>query len=306
MSSSIALWTLHLIVYELDFECVLCPHTMRWKRAAYGIVYFVPLAGVCHNCPCCGLFFCLTEQVEETMRSILRAHFLVAAVLCLAATTSAVKTKIDAKKIECFSIDVEAGASVAFDFKVLHGGQNDLDVTMSATSVEERDGGDDKSRHSISSLSHTTATKIIEEWKTASEGRAVFTAPPASSNGHGLPTKVNVCFDNKMSHWTPKWYSFELMSDPAEPAAQEKETLAMAETQLEHALHAEANNLFSIRTMMTRLKNSEEEHRNKVESTNEWMLYGTIVNGLLLMGLSVFQFWYLKKFLSVRHLSMRL
>jgi hypothetical protein len=221
------------------------------------------------------------------------------------ATVAAVKTRIDAKKIECFSIDVEAGASVAFNFQVLHGGQKDLDVTLSATSVEEREGADE-SKHHISSLSHTTFTRVLEEWKVASEGTAAFTAPSAHANGHGLPTKVNACFSNKMSSWTPKWYSFELLTDPAEPAAQEKETLATAETELEHALHKEGNNLFSVRTMMTRLRNSEEEHRNKVESTNEWMLYGTILNGTLLMGLSVFQFWYLKKFLSVRHVSIRL
>ncbi|CUG89874.1 Hypothetical protein, putative [Bodo saltans] len=237
---------------------------------------------------------------------MIRVLLVIALILCSAVHADAVKTKIEAKKIECYSIDVEAGASVAFDFKVLHGGKKDLDVTLSATSVEEMEGAEDKSKHQISSLSHTTFTRIIEEWKLASEGVATFTAPAASANGHGLPTKVNACFNNKMSAWTPKWFSFELYTDPAEPAAQEKDTLATAETQLEHALHKEGNNLFSVRTMMTRLKNSEEEHRNKVESTNEWMLYGTIVNGVLLMGLSVFQFWYLKKFLSVRHVSMRL
>ncbi|CUG89875.1 Hypothetical protein, putative [Bodo saltans] len=243
-------------------------------------------------------------------RDMFGTHIICLAILFTSSSvymTAAVKTKIDAKKIECFSLDVEAGASVAFDFKVLHGGEKDLDVFMTAISIEEIDGTDaGNSKHQISSLSHTTNTRIIEEWKKASEGRATYTAPSAHTNGHGLPTKVGVCFNNKMSSWTPKWYSFELFSDPAEPVAQEKETLASAETELEHALHKEGNNLFSVRTMMTRLKNSEEEHRNKVESTNEWMLYGTIVNGVLLMGLSVFQFWYLKKFLSVRHVSMRL
>jgi p24 family protein beta-1 len=230
---------------------------------------------------------------------------LITALMLLSSSCSAVKTRIDAKKIECFSQDVEAGASIAFSFQVLHGGQKDLDVFLTATSVEERDDASN-SKHHISSLSHETNTRVLEEWKQASEGRSTFTAPSASTNGHGLPTKVSACFNNKMSSWTPKWYEFELFTDPSEPAAAEKEALATAETQIEHALHKEGNNLFSVRTMMQRLKHSEQEHRDKVESTNEWVLYGTIVNGLLLMALSIFQFWYLKKFLSVRHISMRL
>lgn len=235
----------------------------------------------------------------------MRAAVVIVLSLC-AISAAAVKTRIDAKKIECYSQSVEAGASIAFSFQVLHGGQKDLDVFLTSTAVEDVESSDGNTKHHISSLSHTTNTRVLEEWKVATEGRATFTAPSATENGHGLPTKVTACFNNKMSSWTPKWFEFELFTDPSEPAAAEKEALATAETQLEHALHKEGNNLFSVRTMMQRLKHSEEEHRNKVESTNEWMLYGTIVNGLLLMGLSVFQFSYLKRFLSIRHLSMRL
>lgn len=223
-------------------------------------------------------------------------------------SATATRTRIPAGTIECFSQQVESGASLAFTFRVTHGGQKDLDVTLVASSVEDREDDDsqDSKKHHISSLTHTMKTRMIESWTKATEGRSTFRAATASENGHGLPTKVTACFNNKESRWTPKWFEFELFSDPSEPAAGEKEALSSAETQLEHALHAEGNNLFKIRTLMTRLKHSEEVHRNKVESTNEWTLYGTIVNGLLLMGLSVFQFWYLKRFLSVRHISLRM
>mmetsp|Transcript_43718 Transcript_43718/g.50561 ORF Transcript_43718/g.50561 Transcript_43718/m.50561 type:complete len:259 (-) Transcript_43718:76-852(-) len=237
------------------------------------------------------------------------------ALLFFCSCAVAIKTRIAPGTLECYHIEVEPGASASFSFEVVHGGQKDLDVTLTATSVEAAHHAAGANA-AVTSLNHRVTTKEVDRFPLASSGRSVFTAASAAASGadgesaaHGFPTRLSACFNNKMSKWTPKWFEFQLFTDPLDPAldpAVLKEHYASAETELEHSLHREGNNLFHVRNTMQKLKQLEMEHRDKVESTGEWTLYGTIFNGALLMVLSIFQYWHLTKFLSVRNASMRL
>ncbi len=75
---------------------------------------------------------------------------------------------------------------------------------------------------------------------------------------------------------------------------------ATVEHEMEVLLHEDGQQLFHLQKQMVKVKAMEEQHRATIEATNTWILVGAVLNGGLLVGMSVFQYWYLTRFLSVR------
>jgi uncharacterized membrane protein YraQ (UPF0718 family) len=91
---------------------------------------------------------------------------------------------------------------------------------------------------------------------------------------------------------------FEFVKSTA--GGEDASSTASVESLLEHALHGEGNNLFHVRSMMQKVKAVETEHRDLVESTNNWIVLGTVISGTMLVATAVFQYLHLTHFLSVK------
>ena len=238
---------------------------------------------------------------------------LVALMLLSASGVSAINTKILAQEEECFSEIVTPGGTVSVSFSVTHGGKLDIDASLSVVHLDPKEAELDQAntRDYRSSYEYvqqdrpvpleiSTHKEEITSWHTVSEGTYDYAIPPASEGGkHKYNSKVVLCFNNQMARWTPKWVSFHFykMDSP-----EQTDGLTNDEMNFVHALHREAMQVHSAMTTTIKMRKEEERHRDYVESTNSWILWGTIVNASMLIVMSFFQFWYLKRFLSVRHM----
>ena len=213
----------------------------------------------------------------------------------------ALETKILAQTEDCYTERVNAGGSITFRFDVIHGGKKDLNVRLLAmTARMEHVDANAPSEIPVSQV-------IVQEWTLATHGVAVYAAerptpPPGVANDTfvPLPVKVVACFSNKMARWTPKWYQFSFVK-----AEVPESDIQNAQSALEHKIHEQAMVMYSLRNKAIQLRQTEEAHRDTVESTNAWIMYGTGVNAAMLVVFSLFQYWYFKKFLSVRHIAYR-
>jgi hypothetical protein len=145
------------------------------------------------------------------------------AVFCYVAVRSVdgLSTKISAGGFECFSEVVSAGASLSFTFQVIGGGDRDVDVVLSTTTVQPK-ASDVDTEHILTSQNHVTYAHILQSWTKSTDGEYILTAPLA---GHGLPTKVKACFNNQFSRLTPKWVSFSLVAQDVGAADQRVDVL---------------------------------------------------------------------------------
>jgi hypothetical protein len=187
-------------------------------------------------------------------------------------------SKIAAGTEECYHELVDHGTTVSITFTVTAGGKLDLDATVNSLSLE------------------TGEKKRLHSWKRASEGTHEFTAPAAA-----MPYRYEVCFSNAMARWTPKWVSFDFFK--MLPAHDDGITGDANKPfqKIEVDLHTCANRVFNIRNSMNKLKTAEINHRDTMESVVGWIVWGSILQCVLLVGLAIFEFFYLKSFLAVRN-----
>jgi hypothetical protein len=214
---------------------------------------------------------------------------LVLTIACCGHCVEAVTTKIPPASEECFHDWAPAGSTINVAFAVTHGGKLDVDSRVSVSFWSDN--------------AHQTMTQQIKTWQGVMEGHTEFVAP--LNVGH-KPTKMEICISNKMARWTPKWVNIEFYK--LLPAADDGLTGEHNSRyrEVEDKLHDYARIVYEMRTKMTKVRATEDEHRTMVESTNSWIFYGSLTNGVLLALMAGFQFWYLKNFLAVRASVMRM
>lgn len=244
--------------------------------------------------------------------------------------TDALGIKVLARAEECFSETVPPGATLNVAFTVTHGGKNDIDATLTARYVEKATlarasaGGaallSSAAGHAESLLIQDAKLINIKSFTAVTDGSAEFRCPRTAAGG----AKVTLCLSNRMARWTPKWVNFEFYRMPADSAVyddHEKEhtpihrndspNAAAAkpstadestkfEQEIEESLHKYANSVYQQRQSRDTMRQTETRHRDLVESTNSWLLFGTVAESVLVVVMALFQFWYLRKFLSVR------
>ena len=200
---------------------------------------------------------------------------------------------------ECFTETILPGGQLGVAFEVTSGGAKDIDAHLSVTFLETVG-----TSPAVLSSDHRLVTNTLHEWSKVSSGTYEYHASRVTPSGtahdtHVLPHKVTLCFNNAVSRWTPKWviFAFSKQESLLEDIVLTKAT---AEHEMELALHENGQVLFHVQTAMTKVKRMEEAHRETVEATNTWIMAGAFVNGSLLLGMAVFQYWYLTRFLSVR------
>ena len=235
------------------------------------------------------------------------ASVLVVALLAVAGAEG-YGAKIAPQEEDCFSETIGAGGKISIAFSVTHGGKLDIDASVYAVQLD--DESLDDSAHGETSADYArkdrpvarelkTTKEFLKDWTGTSDGNFDYqTESPSKGRKHKHDSKLVICFNNKMAKWTPKWVSFAFYKMEA---SESTDGLNTDEMNFVHALHGEAMSLHSVMTTTVTMRQEEELHRNFVESTNSWVLWGTLVNCGMLVLMSFFQFWYLKRFLSVKH-----
>lgn len=220
------------------------------------------------------------------MRCIAAAALVLALVVGQA---SAITTKVLAGAEDCYFDLAPPGTTITAGFVVTHGGKLDIDARVT---VKYQDDG-----------AYQEITTEVKSWSVATEGHAEYLAP--LNIGH-KPMKMEICFSNKMSRWTPKWVNFEFykMKQAGDDGMTGEHNKQYRE--LEDQLHGQSKQVYDMRLRMQKLRKVEEEHRVLVEATHSWLFYGAVGNGLMLGAMAIFQFWYLKNFLTVRATTMRI
>ena len=189
------------------------------------------------------------------------------AVLLIVGLVRSLTIKIDAHKEECFYEDIEApNAKILVQFQVSAGGFLDIDL-----SLYDPDGA------------------LIHLVERETEGKYTFNARIAGIH--------KFCFSNKMSTLTAKTVSFTIsVGDVLDPNLAKLEHL----DPIEKSIMRLSEGLTSIQTEQNYLRTRERVHRDTSESTNSRVLWWSIFEVFVLVAMSVWQVYYLKRFFEIK------
>jgi len=179
---------------------------------------------------------------------------------------------IEPKMKDCFYSAIDAGNRVIVDFFVLRGGLLDIELNI------------------ISPMHEVMYTGLHFE-----QSKYEFT--PTQSGVY------QVCFNNEMARWTAKVVTFEVLvgdeiNKPVAgvPDQNSKNTL----TPLEESIRTISNSLDQVEEDQKYLRVREQKHRDTAESTNNRVLWYSILESMVLIGISLGQVYALRKFFEVK------
>lgn len=209
-------------------------------------------------------------------------------------------TKIDAGGRECYTEVVEAGGTIAFNFRVTDGGSFDIDASMEVLFTPAMDRATDMDRVHFNDFfmarRDRRRTKVLHTWPRASSGGHTYTAPSATESKHGLPVDVTICFDNSFSTMSPKWVSFTLMKHDVleiDPDAVNK-----VESEMEQRLHGYGKTMFRLAQDADALRLTAAADRSRNYSTSYILTCALILNLTVFALMAVYQYWALTKFMK--------
>jgi hypothetical protein len=170
--------------------------------------------------------------------------------------------QIEPKKSECFYFDASAGQTMQLSFFVTRGGLLDIDLKVNGPDNQQLYAG------------------LIFE-----SSIQVFTASRAGA--------YEFCFSNAMARWTPKIISFELKVDLE---SEKKDPLSKSSLDpIEQTINRIRDSLDQIQKDQKYLRIREQKHRDTAESTNSRVLWFSIFESSILLGLTLGQVFYLRK-----------
>jgi len=174
---------------------------------------------------------------------------------------------VDAHREECFFEEIPQGLPVNVMFQVTAGGF--LDIDLKITAPDQR---------------------VVYEGVRETEGKYTFNTY--------IPGIFSFCFSNRMSTLTPKTVSFLITIGDSthQPEVAKQENI----TPLGNQIMQLAEGVSSIQVEQESMKMREMAHRNTNESTNSRVLWWTIFEALVLVAMSVWQVFYLRRFFEVK------
>jgi len=119
------------------------------------------------------------------------------------------------------------------------------------------------------------------------------------------PGAYRFCFNNEMSRWTAKVVSFYLVGDENEegesptatkPAPASADDLDPVET----AIHKLSTEMAILLRHQHFLRGREAQHREIMESTANRMVWMTLIEAVVLIGMNLGQIFYLRRAFEVR------
>jgi len=181
--------------------------------------------------------------------------------------------QVDATKEECFYELLNTGEPVGLMFQVVQGGFLDIDVE-----IKSPDG------------------RVVYTAQRQTEGKYNFGATTA-----GL---YSFCFSNKMSTLTPKVVSFMLNLLKESDKERKDDNVATQEhiTPLETAILQLSAELSAVQSEQSYMKMRERAHRNTNESTNSRVVWWSIFEVVMLLAMSAWQIYYLRRFFEVKRI----
>jgi len=206
--------------------------------------------------------------MNDTLRLISFLFAVISSTLFLANPTFATLTlQVEPKTTECFGVDVQTTPQrVAVTFLVLRGGLLDIDLRIYGP----------KNEQVYSGLQFETS-------------EYVFVA--------NTPGPYQVCWNNEMARWTAKVVQFDIHlgeSSATDPLT--KQTLSP----MEESVKRIGQSLDAVTTDQRFLRLREQSHRDTAESTNTRVLWYSILESFLLIGISLGQVYYLRKFFEIK------
>eukprot|EP00741_Cyanophora_paradoxa_P022552 tig00000248_g21777.t1 len=185
--------------------------------------------------------------------------------LALAAVASAISFSIEPQREECFYQEVNANVKVSGSFHVSSGGMLDIDMKI---------------------MSPTD--KVLYQIEKQSEGKFAFSAETTGT--------YKICFSNRMSTLTAKTVTFSFNAEDHESALAKQERLSP----LEQAILKLAEGLDAIESEQKYMRLRERVHRATSESTNSRVLWWSFFEACLLVGMTLWQIFYLRRFFEVK------
>eukprot|EP00164_Ancoracysta_twista_P002866 GFYU01003818.1.p1 GENE.GFYU01003818.1~~GFYU01003818.1.p1 ORF type:complete len:206 (+),score=53.02 GFYU01003818.1:94-711(+) len=198
------------------------------------------------------------------------AKKIIFAFICVFAYANAVATltfNIDPHKEECFYEEAQVEDPISGSYQVATGGYLDVDTKVV--------GPDDK---------------ILYSGERESEGSFAFIAKK-----QGI---YRFCFSNKMSTLTEKTVSFTLSigeQNSANKVAKQEDL-----TPLEKSILKLSDGLHMVQAEQKYMRMRERVHRNTTESTNARVLWWSFFEAVLLVAMSLWQIYYLRRFFEVK------
>lgn len=183
--------------------------------------------------------------------------------------------KIDAAtENECFHERVEKGVKLGFSYEVMDGGFYDVDVHITDPN-----------------------NVVVHSDEKSSNGKLTFESD--------LQGAYEFCFGNKLSSRAPKSIIFDIdrsdvvkpkaeSTDPAKP--DENDETAKLKSMVDNLLLATVSGRHDVRYLVAR----DKVHRKINEESNSRIVLWSIVEFLLLLGVTLGQVWYLKRFFETR------
>eukprot|EP01113_Clastostelium_recurvatum_P034960 TRINITY_DN480_c0_g1_i1.p1 TRINITY_DN480_c0_g1~~TRINITY_DN480_c0_g1_i1.p1 ORF type:complete len:214 (-),score=38.96 TRINITY_DN480_c0_g1_i1:78-695(-) len=180
--------------------------------------------------------------------------------------TNAFLINVDATKEECYYEDIPQGAPVNVMFQVTAGGFLDIDLRIQAPDH-----------------------RVIYEGTRESEGKYTF-----NTYTTGI---YSFCFSNRMSTLTPKTVSFLVnVGESTGKDLAKKDDI----TPLEQSITQLAEGVNAIQAEQDYMRIREMAHRNTTESTNARVMWWSIFEALMLVAMSIWQVYYLRRFFEVK------
>lgn len=188
-------------------------------------------------------------------------------VICFIQLSLSLTFKIDAHREECFYENVEKEhVKVMLQYQVSSGGFLDIDLTV-----------------------YDPSNTVIHKSERESEGKVTFNAEKV---GH-----YKICFSNMMSTVTTKTVSFNIhVGDLLDPNLAKLEHL----DPIEKSIMRLSEGLSQIQNEQKYLRLREMTHRDITEQTCARLLWWSIFEVIILVFMSVFQVYYLRRFFEVK------
>ncbi|KEG11333.1 endosomal P24B protein [Trypanosoma grayi] len=189
---------------------------------------------------------------------------LLLAVAAVPLVADAAATRIDPGEKLCVQEVVPLQSSVTFQFQVIAGGQREI-----SASLVDQDG------------------RVIKVWEDAAEGIHDVLARD------GVKV-VTACLDNSNAHYVSKWVTFHFRYHVDYASVAKQSELDPIERKVDGIAHT----MRSAQALQMQLRMLQKEHRATIEEANERLLQWGVFQVVALVGMSLFQLYFLKRFLE--------
>jgi len=192
----------------------------------------------------------------------------------LASVSSSILTlQVEPNTKECFYEDLPQSTSVSMEFEVTRGGLLDVKLTIL----------DPNNNVVFEKLAYFNKQ---DDEANEEEGKVTFTSTTAGV--------YQICFDNTMSRWTAKVISFRMLE-----ATKKAEPIKFDDLQLiVDSVIKISEELISIESLQHHMRIREQNHRDALETTNSRAQWMSVIESVLLIGITVFQLNYIRQWFT--------